>query len=74
MNLNESSLRHPRTQWAIEAAMWRAIEYGAAIASSAAGKEIVTVVHDRSQVPALTFWKGCEDISDKFRAFLRSNR
>lgn len=74
MNLNESALRHPRTQWEIEAACWRAVNNGSATACSASGGEIVTVVHDRSQVPALSFWRGCEDISDQFRAFLRSNR
>lgn len=63
MKINAAAMRLPAVQWNIEAACWRAIEYGAAIATSAAGKEIVTVIHDRAQVPALSFWKGCEDVS-----------
>jgi hypothetical protein len=71
MKINAAAMRHPRVQWEIEAACWRAIECGSAIAMSSAGKEIVTVIHDRAQVPALSFWKGCQDVSEQVRAILR---
>lgn len=70
--INPVALRHPRTQWEIEAALWRAIEYGAAIACTAAGKEIVSIVHDRSRVPAFSFWSGCQDVSAELLKVLRS--
>jgi hypothetical protein len=70
--INPTALRHPRTQWEIESAMWRATEYGAAIACTAAGKEIVSIVHDRSQVPAFSFWRGCEDVTGEFLKVLRA--
>jgi hypothetical protein len=70
--MNANALRHPRVSWEIEAALWRATEYGAAIACTAAGKEIVSIVHDRSQVPAFSFWRGCEDVSAEFLKVLRA--
>lgn len=70
--INTNALRHPRTQWEIEAAMWRAIEYGAAIAVSALNREIVSVIHDREQVPAFSFWRDGQDVTAEFLAVLRA--
>jgi hypothetical protein len=70
--INATALRHPRTAWEIESALWRAIEYGAAIACTAAGKEIVSIVHDRSQVPAFSFYRGGQDVTAEFLRVLRS--
>lgn len=72
MKYNANALRHPRTQWEIEAALWRAIDYGAAIACTAAGHEIVSVIHDRGAVPAFSFWRDGKDVSDEFRKVLRA--
>jgi hypothetical protein len=72
--INANALRHPRTQWEIESALWRAIEYGAATACNAAGGEIFTAVHDRSQVPAFSFWRGCEDVTGEFLKVLRAQK
>lgn len=61
MNLNTSNLSHPRMAWEIEAAMWRAIEssretgVGIEYASTAAGKPLIAVIHDRTAVPAFMF-------------------
>lgn len=78
MNLNESSLRHPRTQWAIEAAMWRAVEHKACIGRaevmSASGKSLVTVIHQRGLVGAFRFYIGDNNVTDQMLDFLRSNR
>lgn len=71
--INASALRNPRAAWSIEAALWRAVEYGAATASNAAGGEIVTVIHDRTAIPAFSFFRGCQDVSDKFRNALRAS-
>lgn len=71
--INANALRHPRTQWEIEAAMWRAIEYGSAIAISASGREIVSVIHDRDQVPAFSFWRNCQDVTAEFLKALRAS-
>lgn len=70
--LNANALRHPRTQWEIESALWRAIDYGAAIACTAAGHEIVSVIHDRKSVPAFSFWRDGQDVSEEFRKVLRA--
>jgi hypothetical protein len=70
--INANAWKHPRTEWEILAACWRATEYGAAIACTAAGKEIVSIVHDRSQVPAFSFWRGCEDVTGEFLKVLRA--
>lgn len=73
MNLiNANALRHPRTQWEIEAALWRAIDYGAAIAVSASGREIVSVIHDRQSVPAFSFWRAGQDVTAEFLPVLRA--
>lgn len=78
MNLNESSLRHPRTLWSIEAAMWRAIEHKACIGRaevcSASGKNLVTVIHQRGTVGAFRFYIGEENVTGQMLSFLRSNR
>lgn len=71
--INATALRHPRTQWEIEACLWRATEYGAATACKADGGEIVTVIHDRSSIPAFSFWKGCQDVTEQFRKALRAS-
>lgn len=63
MNLNTSNLSHPRTQWNIEAALWQAAErsrangIGIAPVKSASGQTLFTVMHDRQDVPAFSFWK-----------------
>lgn len=72
--INRTSISHPRTQWAIEAAMWRAIEFGAAIACNASGSEIVSIVHDRAAVPAFSFWRGCQDVTGDFLKALRAQQ
>lgn len=72
MKLNANALRHPRCQWEIEAALWRAIDYGAAIAASASGREIVSVIHDRKSVPAFSFWRAGQDVTAEFLKVLRA--
>lgn len=63
MNLNTSNLSHPRTQWNIEAALWEAVErsrangIGIAPVKSASGHTLFTVMHDRQDVPAFSFWQ-----------------
>lgn len=74
MKLNANALRHPRTQWSIEAACWRAIDQGHATACNAAGGEIVTVVHDREDIPTLSFWRNGMDVSGEFREVLRASQ
>lgn len=71
--MNANALRHPRTQWEIEAALWRATDHGAAIACNAAGGEIVSSIHDRTAVPAFSFWRDCRDVTAEFlKALLAS--
>ena len=70
MKYNANALRHPKTQWEIEAALWRATEYGAAIACTVAGHEIVSIIHDRLAIPAFSFWRDGQDVSDQFRKTL----
>lgn len=70
--INANAMRHPRVEWEILAACWRAIEYGAAIAKNAQGGEILTVIHDRSAVPALSFYRNCEDVTAKVLPILRA--
>ena len=72
MKYNANALRHPTTQWEIEAALWRTIDYGAAIACTVAGHEIVSIIYDRSAVPAFSFWQDGQDVSDEFRKVLRA--
>lgn len=63
MNLNTSNLSHPRTQLNIEAALWQAAELsrangiGIAPVKSASGQTLFTVMHDRQDVPAFSFWQ-----------------
>jgi hypothetical protein len=67
MNLDTSNLSHPRLSWSIEAALWQAIEnsreYGIGIThvNSASGQTLFSVMHDRRDVPAFSFWQraGC---------------
>lgn len=70
--INANALRHPRTQWAVEAAMWRAIEYGCAVAESANGTEIVSIIHARKQVPAFSFYRGTKNVTGQALKALRS--
>lgn len=72
MKFNANALRHPRTQWEIESALWRAIDYGAAIAVRTSGREIVSVIHDRDQVPAFSFWRAGHDVTAEFLPVLRA--
>lgn len=78
MNLNTSNLSHPRIQWAIEAAMWRAIEnsrergVGVASVQSATDKHLVGVMHDRQAIPAFSFWRRGQDITDQIIPVLRT--
>lgn len=80
MKLNTNSMKHPRVQWAIEAAMWRAVEYsrfttaGIAEAIGAGGGEVVTVIHARRHVPAFSFWKDGNNVTDQFTQFLRAQQ
>lgn len=70
-NLNAAALRH-RTQWEIEAAMWRAIENGAAIACDAQGGEIVTIIHDRKAIPAFSFYRDQINVTPRVLHILRA--
>lgn len=70
-NLNAAALRHPRTQWEIESAMWRAIENGAAIACNAQGGEIVTIIHDRKAIPAFSFYRDQINVTPRVLHILR---
>ena len=72
MKYNANALRHPKTQWEIESAMWRAIDYGAAIACTVAGHEIVSIIYDRTAIPAFSFWQAGQDVSGQFRKVLRA--
>lgn len=69
---NANALRHPRCQWEIESALWRAIDYGAAIAVSASGREIVSITHDRQSLPAFRFWRAGQDVTAEFLKVLRA--
>lgn len=69
--INANAMRHPRVEWEILAACWRAIDYGAAIAMSATNTEIVSVIHDRNEVPAFSFWRAGQDVTAEFLKVLR---
>jgi hypothetical protein len=71
--LNAAALRHPATQWNIEACLHRATEYGAAIAMTSTGREIVTAIHDRDSVPAFSFWRDGQDITGEFLKVIRAH-
>jgi hypothetical protein len=80
--INAAALRHPRTQWEIEAALWRATQdsanqshgIGYAEACAASGRVIVSVRHDRYAVPALSFWSELADVTDKVLPVLRAQK
>lgn len=50
-------------QWSIEAALWQAVErsrangIGIAPVKAASGQTLFTVMHDRQDVPAFSFWQ-----------------
>lgn len=77
MNIN--ALRHPRTLWSIEAAMWRAIELslsspdmqGLAFVRSAKGQLIMTVLHWRDRPGAFRFYMDCTGVTDAVTKLLR---
>lgn len=71
--INANALRHPRTQWEIESAMWRAVDYGAAIATSAKGGEIVSIIYDAKAIPAFEFWKDSQNVTADFLKVLRDS-
>lgn len=80
--MNAQSLKHPRTQWEIEAAMWRAIEnsrksparFGVAAAFSATGSVMLGVFHDRHAIPAFSFHRNGQDITAQVLAVLRGKK
>lgn len=72
-NLNAAALRHPATQWNIEACLHRATEYGAAIAMTATGREIVTAIYNRCAVPAFSFYRDDQDITGEFLKVIRAH-
>ena len=78
--MNAQALKHPRTQWEIEAAMWRAVEYsrksgvGFARADSASGNLIAFVKHDRQAIPAFLFSRNGQDITAQVLAVLRGEK
>lgn len=78
MNLNTSNLSHPRVSWEIEAAMWRAIEcsrdslgVGIAAVTTASGKKLFSVIHDRKDVPAFSFWREGKEVTAQVVKALR---
>lgn len=72
--LNAAALRHPRTQWEIEAAMWRAIKEpgGIAFAHNADGGEILTVMHNPKAIPAFRFVRDGQNVTAKVLPILRA--
>lgn len=78
--MNAQALKHPRTAWEIEAAMWRATEYsreyglGAARAVSARGETIAYVTHDRNAIPAFSFHRKGQNITAQVLAVLRGEK
>jgi hypothetical protein len=72
--LNAAALRHPRTQWEIEAAMWRAIkdDFGIAVARNADFGELLTVIHVPTHIPAFYFFRNREDVTAKVLPILRA--
>ena len=72
MMINANALRHPRTQATIERAMRNAVRYGAAIALSAKGREIVSIIYDRTAIPAFSFWSDTQDVTADMLHVLRS--
>lgn len=78
--MNAQALKHPRTQWEIEAAMWRAIRYsgeygvGFARADSASGNLIAIIAHNRNAIPAFSFHRSGQDITAQVLAVLRGEK
>lgn len=78
--MNAQALKHPRTAWEIEAAMWQAVEvsdlsgFGCSLALSAAGKVIAVVKHDRNAIPAFSFSRNGQDITAQVLAVLRGEK
>lgn len=81
--MNAQALKHPRTEWEIEAAMWRAIEYsnklanafGSAFVKSAKGEVFMTVCHDREAIPAFSFYRNNgQNITAQVLAVLRGEK
>lgn len=81
--MNCQALKHPRTQWSLEAAMWRAIEYsnksdnalGSAFVESAKGEVFMTVCHDREAIPAFSFYcNNGQNITAQVLAVLRGEK
>lgn len=70
--INANALKHPRTQATIERAMRNAVKFGAAIATSAKGGEIISVMYDAKAVPAFEFWKANQDVTADFLKVLRA--
>lgn len=79
MNLNNSNLSHPRMQWSLEAAMWRAAEFsrangiGISSVQSAGGKHVVGVLHDRKAIPAFSFWRQGKNVTPQIVKALREH-
>lgn len=75
--MNTNAMQHPRTQWAIEAAMWAAIEssrsdgIGSHVARSAGGAEIITALHHRGAMGGFSFYKNGVEVTREMLAFLR---
>lgn len=78
--MNCQALKHPRTSWEIEAAMWRATEYsresglGGARAVSARGETIAYVTHERNAIPAFSFHRKGQNITAQVLAVLRGEK
>jgi len=78
--MNAQALKHPRTQWEIEASMWLAVQasevdgYGICLALSASGKVIALVRHDRLAIPAFSFSRNGQDITAQVLAVLRGEK
>jgi hypothetical protein len=51
--------------------MIRAIEFGAGAVMTSSGRELVTIIHDRTAFPGLTFWRDCQDVTAQFVKALR---
>jgi hypothetical protein len=72
MMLNANSLRHPSTQWNIEAALWRALETGRETVCNRSGGEIVSIGYDRACVPSFAFYRNGMDVTGEFLKVLRA--
>ena len=70
--INQTALRHPSTQWNIEAAHWRALETGRETVQNRAGGEIVTIQYTGGAVGAFSYWRAGQDVSGEFLKVLRA--